>query len=351
MGVSDTSQRRTLLQIARALKKSGAHCLRGLHSTAPAFQLEENSALSAVAQCMPSPTPATRRDSHDSRGSPQGMQEEAAAPATAAAATAPPLTCDSGSCKIVQQCSRTVAEDKADTAGLSPANHACKGLGPCVTSIAGPKRSAGKAFAALPPSNGSADFAEQPERDTRVLSKLAKLSRSALSRRKPNRAVTSACSMPTAAAAAANQHLSAGLSVQDMPRKQHSAVLQGTRKASSVLSKAASAKHQFSSVSSVQDPLSKQHAAVPEGAEAHAASRLQSPPLSKPGRSSEILPSSRQPSCLEALPVAGRPKQALDPKALPDGGNAGPKHELQPCGEAKPAAYLSGALGRLLATR
>ena len=351
LGVSDTLQRRKLLQVARALKKSGSHRLRSARSTAPAFQPKEKPPVSAIAQCVASATLAARSGSHDSRGSPQGISGVTAAPATeAAAATDPSLTHDSGSGKVPQPCSRTEPKDRAGKAELLSA---CAGPEATVTSRAGPKRSAGRAFAAMPASNDDEDFVEQPTPHSRVLCKLAKLSRSALSRRKLERPIMQACSMP-AAAAAASQHPSAGLSLQGVPNKQHAALPQGTGKASGTsgtFSKAAAAKHHVSAVLSVQDALSEQHAAVPDGAEAQAASQLPSPSLSKPGQVSECLPSSKQPAWQEALPLAGRPKQAVGLKAHLDGSSSGPKDTFQPCGDTKPAEYLSGALGHLLATR
>ena len=343
MGVSEPLQRRKLLQVARALKKSSAQRLRGVQSAAPALQPAKIPAISEVAQQTASATSDTRTVG---RGSQQGRCDRPAASAAAGAA-APSLAFASGSFKAVQQPACAGGKAKVGPAGLQPAVQACRGLEHSLASSAGTKRLAGDDFAALPQSHGDADFAEQPARHTGPLpKKFAKLSRSMLSRRKADRPVSKACSVPTAAAAA-KQHLSAGSSLQDIASKEQSAMLQGMSKAHSMPSSATAAKHHLSSGMGGQELASQENTTLPAYADkAHSKSSAASP-VPKPEQGSCTFHAAKQPACPKALPAGGEPKQAT----RPGGQSASEKDEPQPSEDIKPAAYLSGALGHLLATR
>ena len=341
LGISEPLQRRKLLQVARALKKGNVQRLKGVQSTAPALQPAEIPAACVAAQLVASATSAARSDSHDSRTHTQGDSK------TSAAVGGPSLACDSGSCRVTLQPTHTQGKAKAEPAGLQPAGDACRGLEHSLARSAGTKRLAGDDIAAVPQGHGDADFAEQPARHTGPPpKKFAKLSRSMLSRRKTDRPVSKACSVPTAAAAA-KQHLSAGSSLQDMASKEQSAVLQGMSKAHSMPSSATAPKHHLSSDMGRQDPASQENMTLPAYADkAHSKSSAASP-VPKPEQGSCTFRAANRPARPKALPAGGEPKQAT----RPGGQSASEKDEPQPSEDIKPAAYLSGALGHLLATR
>ena len=111
LGVSEPLQRRKLLQVARALKKSSAQRLKGVQSAAPALQPAKIPAISEVAQQTASATSDTRTVG---RGSQQGRCDRPAASAAAGAA-APSLACASGSLRL---CSSPLAQEARPKPGL-----------------------------------------------------------------------------------------------------------------------------------------------------------------------------------------------------------------------------------------
>ena len=341
--MSDTLQRRKLLQAAQALKKSGAQRLNSTQSTAPVLQPAGIDVGNAVAQRTASSTSDTRPFSRDN---PQGNLDRPAA----SAAAAPSQACPSGSCKIVQQRAHKEGKDRAGTPGLQPASGARRGLERSLASSADTKRPEGAA--AVPQSNDDAAFADQPGRETGPPPrKFAKLSRSMLSRRKTERPVSKACSVPTAAAAA-KQHLSAGSSLHEAQSKEQSAMPQGTSKAHSMPTAVSAAKHHVSTATVAHAPglvsASQEHTGLPVAIDkALGRSSVASPVPSEPEQSSHTTLASGQPACLEALQMGGESKQATGRR----GGFSSVKDEPQPVEDSKPAAYLSGALGHLLATR
>ena len=353
LGVSDTSQRRKLLQMARALKKNGTQRPEGNQSTVPALQPAEIPAASKVAQCTASATSAARSASHDSKGHPKGSRRQTAMPAVAAVVAVPILALGSSSCKAVKRPPQTEGEDGGGTAGPLLVKQACPESQHNPTGVAGGKRSAGSGTAVLPQSNGNADVAEQPEQGARPPPrKFAKLSRSMLCSRKMHRPISTSRNVSTAAAAA-RQHLSAGSSLQDPPRTQEPAELQGTGEAQSVLGSTAAAEHRLCTGMGLQDVARHEHAALPARAEEEPGNSCErGPPSSKPGQSLQTPCAANQPGRPGALPGVARPKQATGPGAVLDTDEPGSAEvELQPSDDQKPAAYLSGALGHLLAAR
>ncbi len=290
---------------------------------------------------MASATSAARSDSRDSRTHTQGNPDKSAE------AGGPSKACDSGSCKVVLPQPHTDVQAKAETAGLQPAGQACRGLEHSLASSAGTKQSAGVDCTAMPQSYGEADFAEKPQRDAHPPRKFAKLSRSMLSRRKTERPVSKPGSVP-AAAAAAKQHLSAGSSIQDMASKERSAVLQCTGKAHSMPSTATAAKCHLSTGMGAQDAASQEQRALSAFHDkALSRNSIASRPPSKPEQSLRSVADSIQPASLKTLPTGGETKQANSYRGQPGSGKDAP----QSSEDIKPAAYLSGALGHLLATR
>ena len=346
LGVSNTSQRRKLLQVARALKRSAAQRLRGTQATDPACQPAQVPAGSTAAQCAASATSVSRSGSHDSRKSPQGSHDKAVAAAAA------PLASDVSSCKVVQQRSHTGGKDKAGTAGLLLAIQAST-ESQNTPGVAASKRSAGSELPVLPQSKDDADFAEPPEKHTRPpLKKFAKLSRSMVSRRKTDRPITKSHGLNTAAAAA-KDHVTAGSSLRDAPSKEQSAMLRGTGKAPSLPSSVTAAQNHMSTGMGAEAAASQEHTSL--AAHVHrvpGTGAVGSLPPLKPCYSSHPPLTAEEPARLEAQPVAGGPKQGTEPGGLANGGRpSSAKDESRLHGDEKPAAYLSGALGYLLATR
>ena len=255
----------------------------------------------------------------------------------------------SSCCKAVKQPPQTEGEDGAGTAGPLLLKQACPEIQHNPTGVAGRKRSAGSDTAVLPQSNGDADLAEQPKQGARPPPrKFAKLSRSMLCSRKMQRPISTSRNVSTAAVAA-RQHLGAGSSLQAPPRAQEPAELRGTAEAESVPGSTAAAEHHCCTGMGCQDVASHAHAALPAHAvEDPGKSCMKGPPSSKPSQSLQIRCAGDQPGCRGGV----KPKQAVGPGAKVETDQAGSaKVEPQPSEGQKPAAYLSGALGHLLAAR
>ena len=227
------------------------------------------------------------------------------------------------------------------SAGSLPAEQARTQSQRALTSLAGSKRSAGNALTVLPGSGEDADFAEEPQRKhCPPLMKFAKLSKSSLSRRITDRPSTKTGSAP-AAAAAAKDLLRACSGAQDTPSMKQCMVQQGPGKAHSMPSSTIPSKHHLATGMGSLAAASQENASL--AARIQEVSGLEDvggPPSLEPCQSSH------PPHGLVALLVGSGRKRA------PDSTQSSPaSSEAQLHGSEKPSAYLSGALGHLLATR